>query len=54
METVVEKKEESMLEQLREIRDKVSDETKNMTYPELKEYVEYQLQKSVYPKTVWN
>ena len=50
METVPEK---TTLEQLREIRDKVSAETKNMTFPELKEYVEHQLQESVFPKTVW-
>ena len=53
METTAEKKEKSTLEQLREIRDKMSDETKNMTFSELKEYVEYQLQSSVYTKNVW-
>ena len=34
----------SMLEQLRDIRDKVSAETQNMTFLELKKYVDYQLQ----------
>jgi RNase adaptor protein for sRNA GlmZ degradation len=53
MEKIAEKKEKSTIEQLREIRDKVSDETKNMTFSELKEYVECRLQESLYPKTVW-
>ena len=37
-------KEKSMLEQLRDIRDKVSAEIQNMTFSELKKYVDYQLQ----------
>jgi hypothetical protein len=53
MKTVEEKKEKSTLEQLREIRDKVSAETQNMTFSELKNYVEYQLQESLFPKSVW-
>ena len=53
METVAEKKEKTMIEQLREIRDNVSEETKNMSFSELKEYVECRLQDSLYPKTVW-
>ena len=48
-----EKKEKSTLEQLREIRDKVSAETKNMAFLELKKYVELQLQESLFPKSVW-
>jgi len=53
METTKETKEKSTLDQLREIRDKVSAETQNMTYIELKKYVESQLQKPLHPKTVW-
>jgi len=53
METVAEKKEKTAIEQLREIRDRVSEETKNMSFSELKEYVECHLQDSLYPKTVW-
>jgi len=53
MNTVEEKREKSTLEQLREIRDKVSAETQNMTFSELKKYVESQLQESSFPKTAW-
>ena len=54
MDTVVEeKKEQSTLEQLREIRDKVSAETQNMTFGELEKYVESHLQESLFPKSVW-
>ena len=53
MNTTEEKKEKSTLEQLREIRERVSDETKNMTFSELKKYVESQLQESLFPKSVW-
>ena len=49
----IEKKEKSMLEQLREIRDKVSAETQNMTFSELKKYIESHLQESLFPNTVW-
>jgi hypothetical protein len=54
MNTVEEKREKSTLEQLREIRDKVSSETQNMTFLELRKYVESQLQESLFPKTVWS
>ena len=53
MNTVEEKKEKSMLEQLREIRDEISSETQNMTFLELKEYIEVQLEDSIFPKSVW-
>ena len=53
MNAVEKKKEKSTLEQLREIRDKVSAETQNMTFLELKKYVESQLQESLFPKSVW-
>jgi len=48
-----EKKKKTMLEQLREIRDKVSNETEDMTFSELKKYIEFQLQESLFPKSVW-
>jgi hypothetical protein len=53
METKIEKKEPSTISQLREIRDKMSAETQNMTFDELKKYVEYQLQGSMYSNSVW-
>jgi len=53
MGTVTERKEKTAIEQLREIRDRVSEETKNMSFSELKEYIECRLQDSLYPKTVW-
>jgi len=53
MNTIEERKEKTTLEQLREIRDKITSETQNMTFSELKKYVEYQLQESLYPKSVW-
>jgi hypothetical protein len=53
METLIEKKEQSTIAQLREIRDKMSAETQNMTFDELKIYVEHQLQNSMYSKAVW-
>ena len=53
MSKVEEKREKSTLEQLREIRDKVSAETQNMNFSELKKYVESQLQESLFPKMVW-
>ena len=53
METKIEKKEPSTIKQLREIRDKMSAETQKMTFEELKRYVDYQLQGSMYSKSVW-
>ena len=53
MNTAEEKKEKSTIEQLREIRDKVSIETQNMSFSELEKYVESQLQESLFPKSVW-
>ena len=50
----LQKKEKSTIEQLREIREKESDETKNMTFSELKKYVESQLQESLFLKSVWD
>jgi len=53
MNATVEKKGKSTPEQLREIRDKVSTETQNMTFLELKNYIESQLQESLFPMSVW-
>jgi hypothetical protein len=53
METITEKKEQSTIDQLRTIRDKMSAETKNMNFEELKKYVQYQLQNSIYSQAVW-
>jgi hypothetical protein len=53
MNTKEEKKEKSKIEHLREIRDIVSAETQNMTFSELKKYVETQLQGSLFPTSVW-
>ena len=53
METIKEIKEKSTLEQLREIRDRVSAETQNMSFAELKKYIENRIQEPLHPKTVW-
>jgi RNase adaptor protein for sRNA GlmZ degradation len=53
MSTVVKEQEKSTIEKLREIRDKVSAETQNMNFQELKKYVEQQLQESLFPQSVW-
>ena len=46
------KKEISVLQQLRDIRDKLSLEIKNMTYSQLKEYFENQ--ETLHPPSVWH
>ncbi|MBS3913947.1 MAG: hypothetical protein KG003_05575 [Bacteroidetes bacterium] len=43
--------EKSVMQQLRDIRDKLSADIKDMTYKQLKEYLEKQ--KTLHPKTVW-
>jgi hypothetical protein len=48
-----EKTEKSTIEQLREIRDKISAETQNMTFEQLKEYVEERLKETLHPTAVW-
>jgi hypothetical protein len=53
MNTINEKNEKSTFEQLRDIRDRISAETKDMTFSELEKYVESRLQESLFPKTVW-
>jgi len=44
-------KEKSLMQQLREIRDKLSSEIKDMSYEQLKEYLDKQ--KSLHPKSSW-
>ena len=44
-------KEKSLLQQLRDIRDKLSSEIKDMSYEQLKEYLDNQ--KSLHPKSAW-
>ena len=47
--------EKSTIEQLREIRDSISVETQNMTFAELKNYIDKQLsQKSLHPINTWS
>ena len=48
------KAEKTNIEILREIRDKISSETQNMTFEQLKKYIEEQLNDSIHPKTVWS
>ncbi|MCL4482239.1 MAG: hypothetical protein M1445_06425 [Bacteroidetes bacterium] len=45
--------EKSTLDQLREIRDKISVETQDMTFEQLKKYVEEQLSNTLHPSRVW-
>jgi RNase adaptor protein for sRNA GlmZ degradation len=54
METKKSKTEKSTMEQLREIRDNVSIETQNMTFAELRNYIDKQLrQQSLHPISTW-
>jgi len=46
-----EKKQKSVLLQLRDIRDKLSLEIKDMTYEQLKEYLDKQ--KTLHPTVIW-
>jgi hypothetical protein len=44
----------STIEQLREIRDKISAETQDMTFEEFRKYIDQHLSGSLHPKSVWN
>ena len=46
----------SIMEELREIRDKISLETQDMTYEQLRKYIDERLSTpgSLYPKEVWD
>jgi hypothetical protein len=43
----------STIEQLREIRDKISAETQDMTFEQLKKYVEERLTETLHPTAAW-
>ena len=47
------KKEKSVIEQLREIRDKISDETQDMTFEQLQKYIAEHLTETLHPKAAW-
>ena len=42
------------IETLREIRDKVSDETQNMTFEQLQDYIQQKLQETIHPNASWH
>lgn len=44
----------SIMEELREIRDKISLETQDMTYEELRKYIDKRLSGTLHSKEVWN
>jgi hypothetical protein len=46
METIKEKKTFDAVKMMRDIRDKVSSETQNMTFAELKEYIQTKIKES--------
>jgi len=47
-----EKKEKSVIQELRDIREKISSEIQNLNFQQLKEYLEKQ--KTLRPKSEWN
>jgi len=49
MTTEKQKTEKSTIEQLREIRDKISAETQNMTFEQLQKYIEERLTETLHP-----
>ena len=53
MKTDIQKTEKSTIEQLREIRDKISSETQNMTFEQLKKYIDEHLKGTLHPKAAW-
>ncbi|MEI8203935.1 MAG: hypothetical protein WCH34_13025 [Bacteroidota bacterium] len=53
MKTNKKDKAKSTIEQLREIREKINDETQNMTYEQLQKYINDQLKDSIHPNAVW-
>ena len=48
-----EKTENATIEQLREIRDKISAETQDMTFEQLQKYIEEQMKETLHPKVNW-
>ncbi len=53
MKTKKKQTEKSTIEQLREIRDKISAETQNMTFEQLQKYIEERLIETLHPTAVW-
>jgi hypothetical protein len=53
MKTDIQKIEKSTIEQLLEIRDKISSETQNMTFEQLKKYIDENLKSTLHPKAAW-
>jgi len=51
MKTIKKKKEESAIQQLRSIRDKIGLEIQDMTFEQLKKYVEERL--TLHPRRAW-
>lgn len=45
--------EKSTIEQLREIRDKISMDIKDMTFEQLQKYIEQRLTETLHPSAVW-
>jgi Sec-independent protein translocase protein TatA len=43
----------STIEQLRDIRDKISAETQNMNLEELQKYIQEKMTETLHPKVVW-
>ena len=48
------KTEKSTNEQLREIRDKISVETQDMTFVQFQKYIEKQMKETLHPKANWS
>lgn len=44
----------STIEQLREIRDIISTETQDMTFEQLKKYIDERMTETIYPAAVWH
>ncbi len=53
MKTETQKTGKSTIEQLREIRDKISAETQDMTFEQFKAYVEQRLTETLHPTATW-
>jgi ferritin len=53
MKTEKQKTAKSTVELLREIRDKVSAETQDMTFEQLQRYIDEQLKETIHPKVNW-
>ena len=54
MKTKKQKTIKSINEQLREIRDNISENTQNMTFDQLQKYIEEQLKETLHPNAVWH